>query len=790
MPVGGSEERGVAAAYARFVQRWRWPLVALVGLVTGTAVALLPGIGTQGGNLSGLLSTSGPIIQVQINAVRRFGLPLLTRIAVVQRDPHGLATGAIGRSVQHAAAVDRQTLQEGFGPGRDLLAAYPLLNSPVLVPGAGERDTTIVTYLFTDPSAGIFTQKFAAQRYAARLDQPQDAVVGIAGAVPAQIEQGAVIGAALPAVETVTLLIIALVVGVAFRSLVAPLITLGTSAAGYLLADRAIAGLSGLLDAPAAVELEPIVVALILGITTDYSIFFLAGLQGRLRDGARNPAATRAAVREFLPIVVTAGVTVACGVAALVVARSGLFRELGPGLAVTVLVGLVVAVVAVPALLAILGRHAFWPRRFAPPATSPDAATPPDGAAGDVDADAEPADTGTAETGAGPVPRRRSVRGWAVGRIARDRRVAAVVGGVVTAGLLVAALPLGGLRNSVAPVSSLPAHNPVRVATEAAAAGFTPGILSPTEVIVSQPGITGRRQALADLASALTHQPGVSVVLGPQNQPFPIEAGLFLAPDGDAARYLIAFDSDPLGATAIGRLRALRAAMPRLLAGAGLAEADVAYTGDTAVATALVDQSDADLGRVILAVGLVSLVLLIVFLRALVAPLYLLASSVLAVAASLGLTTFVFQTVLGHDGVVFFVPFAAAVLLVALGSDYNVFSVGSVWELARRRPLAEAISVAVPRSTRAISAAGLTLALSFAVLAVVPLDTFTELAFALAVGILIDAFLVRTLLVPALITLVGPVSGWPARLGRRAAPARPAPAARADPPSGPPTGPA
>ncbi len=746
--------------YTRFVLRSRWPLLIALAVITVTAVGLLPGIAGQGGNLSGILSTSGPTIQVQIDAARRFGLPLLTRIAVVQRDPNGLSSQAVARALARATVVDRRTLTEGISDDRELFAAYPLVNTPLLVPGAAERNTTIVTYLFTNPTANIFAQQDAAYRYAAQIDQPGDGLVGVAGAVPAQIEQGSVIGEALPTVETVTLLIIALVVGVNFRSVAAPLITLATAAAGYLLADRAIAGLSGLLDTPAAVELEPIVVALILGITTDYSIFFLAGLQGRLRAGGRNPAATAAAVREYLPIVVTAGLTVACGVAGLVVARSGLFRELGPALAVSVLVGLIVAITAVPALLSILGRWAFWPDRFR-------TASPPPAVR---DAGTGPADDAEGAAGDGPAPSaeagRSSLRARVVGRIAGDRRGAAATAVVVVALLIVAAIPLSGLRAAVAPVDALPLDNPVRVATDAAAAGFTPGILSPTEVIVSGPGITRQRPALSRLGDALRARPGADVVLGPPNQPLPIKAGLFLAPDGNAARYLVAFNGDPLGATAIERLRTLRTDMPALLTRAGLAGADVQYTGDTAVGMSLVDQANADLGRVVIAVGLVSLLLLVVFLRALVAPLYLLASSVLAVGAALGLTTFVFQDVLHHDGLVFLVPFAAAVLLVALGSDYNLFSVGYVWELARHRPLREAVTIAVPRSTRAISAAGLTLALSFAVLVLVPLSMFQELAFALAVGVLIDAFLVRSLLVPALITLVGDASGWPGRLGR------------------------
>jgi putative drug exporter of the RND superfamily len=173
---------------------------------------------------------------------------------------------------------------------------------------------------------------------------------------------------------------------------------------------------------------------------------------------------------------------------------------------------------------------------------------------------------------------------------------------------------------------------------------------------------------------------------------------------------------------------------------------------------------------VAIAVVLVDLLLLVVFLRALVAPLYLLATSVLAVCAALGTTVWFFQDVLGHDGITFYVPFAAAVLLISLGSDYNIFSVGYIWEEARHRPLADALAVAVPRSTRAINAAGITLAVSFGLVALIPVAPFQELAFAVGIGVLIDAFVVRSLLVPALIMLVGRFSGWPGRrLSRQAA---------------------
>ncbi|HZE00774.1 MAG TPA: MMPL family transporter [Pseudonocardiaceae bacterium] len=228
--------------------------------------------------------------------------------------------------------------------------------------------------------------------------------------------------------------------------------------------------------------------------------------------------ATRAAVREYLPIVATAGIIVAAGVAALVVAESELFRAFGPGLAVTVLVGLLVAVVLIPAMLAILGRWAFWPYGL----------------------DAAP-DAGRAALSPAAVDPKHEVipPPTRVVRLIQHRWVAAVLTTVVIFVLVVASMPLLGIRGAVSPVKSLPADNPVRQATMAAAAGFSPGILSPTGLIVSGPGITDRPAALASLAGQLQRQPGVDIVLSAADQALvsrllgrtpPDLVGLFLAP--------------------------------------------------------------------------------------------------------------------------------------------------------------------------------------------------------------------------------------------------------------------
>ncbi|WP_214370277.1 MMPL family transporter [Pseudonocardia sp. H11422] len=740
-PDRGRRHRAVAHGYAAVVVRARWLVLLAVAAGAVAAVVMLPGLAGSRAGLSGLVGSGNPAIQAQVDAVERFGLPLLSRTAVVQHDPDGLDVFVQADSVLRALEVNKRTVDAGGDPDSELLLAYPLVNTPLLFPGADEQYTTIVTYLFIAPTANLGEQDVIAHEYAASPGRPGDGLVGVTGTIPLQVAQGRIVSESLPLVELATLAAIALIVGLSFRSVVAPLITLLTAAVGYLIADRAIGFVGELTGLSAPSQLQPVVVALMLGITTDYSIFFLSGLQRRLREGRSGRGAVRDGVAEYLPIVVVAGLTVAAGVATLLVAESALFQAFGPGLAITVLIGLVVSMTMVPALMAILGRWTFWP--------APGPAAAPASSAG-------PGTPGPSRPGRTAVP-------TGLLRIIGLRPVAGAVSVVVLGMLVAASLPLAGLRAAVSPVDTLPADDPVREAAEAAAAGFAPGIVAPTALIVSEPGITAEREELAELERLLEEQPNVTEVLGPGDQPLPLELGLFLSPDRGAARYLLVLDSDPLGAEAIDGLRELSRRIPALLTAAGLPGAEVSYAGDTALGLSLVDTAETDLVRVAVAVVLVDLLLLVVFLRALVAPLYLLASSVLAVGASLGLTTWFFQDVLGRDGLIFYVPFAAAVLLVSLGSDYNIFSVGYIWEEARRRPLPEALAVAVPRSTRAISAAGITLATSFALVALIPVAAFEELAFAVAVGVLIDAFIVRSLLVPALISLVGRASGWPGR---------------------------
>jgi len=342
-----------------------------------------------------------------------------------------------------------------------------------------------------------------------------------------------------------------------------------------------------------------------------------------------------------------------------------------------------------------------------------------------------------------------------------SRPVALGLVAATAAVLVVAALETRSTALGLTLMRGLPPSSEVRQAASEAGQGFAPGIVAPTEILLRGSGLARKRSELGALQGAIGREPGVAGVVGIRDQPPQVDRPLFVNEQGDAARFAVIFEDDPLTTHAIHGLRQLEGDLPSLLQRSGLGDVKAGVAGDTALAKDSVDTIHSDIARVALALLLANLVLLAIFLRALVAPLYLLAASVLALAAAIGVTTWVFQDLLGHPDLTYYVPFAAAVLLLSLGSDYNIFIAGRIWQEAERRPLREAIRYATPRASGTITTAGLTLAGSFALLALIPVSPMRELGFVMAAGILIDTFLVRSILVPSLIAAFGRTSWWP-----------------------------
>jgi RND superfamily putative drug exporter len=698
-------------------------VVAWIAAAAATAV-YLPGLGSgEALELGGLLPEDSPAIEAGERSQELFPVPLTADTAVVERDPEGLSAEAQAAIVRRAVDV---STQEG-----GIRFALPILNTRELFPGSEEDGTTAVTHLFFSTDVSLPSKVDLAREYAAQSGS--DHYAGVTGPGPARLAQFEEIENALPWVELGTVLAIALVVGLTFRSFGAPLLTLVASGIAFLVAGGIIPWVAERLGAGIPQEVEPLVVALTLGIVTDYTVFFLAACRRELARGAPKLEAARRSCTAVAPIVATAGLIVVAGTAALVVGELEFFRAFGPALALTAAVSLAVSITFVPASLALLGRVVYWPSLRS--------------------GDEEPEDEER------PTPIRS-----ALAEFLTSRPVAAVVAVATVGALLAAATGIRDTELALRLGSGLPSDSEVQQAARAADQGFAAGVLAPTIALVEADGLAEQRDGLARFQEELGQVPGVAGVVGPRELPVEVPGDVLVSENGSAARVAVILDDPPLDSEAIKTVRELDDRLPAILQESDLQEAQAALTGQTAIASdtveAIVDSS-AVVGAAVLALNFV---LLALFLRALVAPLYLLAASVLSVAATLGLTTYVFQGLLGHSDLTYYVPFAAGVLLVSLGSDYNVFVAGRIWQEAERRPLREAIAVAAPRASRAISVAGIALAASFAMLAIVPVDGFREFAFMMAVGVLLETFLVRPVLIPALITLFGDAGAWPGRL--------------------------
>ena len=714
----------MAERFAAAIVRLR--VVVVVGwLVVSLALAFaLPTLEeAQVGALGDLVPAGAEAIETEERVAELFALPLSSRTVVVERDPDGLPPERIAATITAIRDVNGRRIPEL----RDAAGAYGVANS---IPGlsfARERGTTALSYLLFPLDIGQSGRTQRAENYVEALDPPPSSFAGVTGAIPARAAQARTIRDHLPLVELVTVLFIAIAVGIYARSAVAPVVALATVAVAFVAAVRVVAVAGELIGVSVPAEVEPVVAALLFGVVTDYALFYVSRFRRRLAEGVPSREASVATAADLTPIILACGVAVAAGSAALAVADLGFLRAFGPGMALSVLVGLLVALTLLPALLALLGERLFWPSR---PQRGP-------------------------RTLAG---RSRTLR---LMRATVEHPMRATVAGLLVIAALAAALPFLELGNPL--IRGLPASSEPREAYAQLGQGFAPGVVAPVTVVVEGPGITARRGALESLQATLENQPGVAGVVGPGTNPSRQVLGAVLSRTQDAARFVLIAENDPLGADAVRRLANLRERMSGLLEAVGLPAAQASFGGDTALVEEVIESVNDDLVTVTPAVLLAVALVVAVFLRAIVAPLYLVLLAALAPAAALGLAVVLFQGILGQPEITYYVPIVATVLLVALGSDYNVFLAGRIWSEAREMPLKEAIVAGGTGAAHAIAAAGIVLAASFGALALVPLQAFRELAFVLAAGLLIDAFLVRAVLAPAVVALFGERSLWPRR---------------------------
>ena len=247
-------------------------------------------------------------------------------------------------------------------------------------------------------------------------------------------------------------------------------------------------------------------------------------------------------------------------------------------------------------------------------------------------------------------------------------------------------------------------------------------------------------------------------------------SGSYVSADGRTISFATSLAAGNATTTAAAQaVPAVRAAAARA---ARAADATAGVTGQAAFTYDVTQLSNGDLWTVIPIAIAVIAVLLALVMRSLIAPLYLIASVVLSYFAALGLTVLVFVRAAGQPGLTFILPFLLFVFLLALGEDYNILVMTRIREEAQRLPLREAVGRALSVTGTTVSSAGLVLAGTFGVLAIVGsgsagaqnVRTIVNVGVGLALGVLMDTFLVRTLLVPSAVVLIGRWNWWPSAL--------------------------
>ncbi|AQP49881.1 MMPL family transporter [Tessaracoccus flavescens] len=481
-------------------------------------------------------------------------------------------------------------------------------------------------------------------------------------------------------------------------------------------------------------QTQGILFILVIGAATDYSLLYTARYAEELKRNESKGAATKAAIKGVIEPILASGGTVIAGLLCLLLSDLGSNRSLGPVAAIGIVFAMLSALTLLPSLLYLLGRTAYWPRRpLFEPGRSED----------------EQVQSGIyAKTGAFVARRPRTV--WIVCTI------------LLAAGAAFApTLKADGVDTSEFVRGPSDARDGQAVLGEhfPGGSGAPAYVLTPeaelknvADKLLANDGVASVSVVAADSpsGSAAVTAEGIQP-LGPPGTPAPeptvsegevmLLATLTDAPDSDAA---------------IDTVLDLRGEL------SGTAEIGGTTATDLDTRTA----SEHDRNLIIPLVLVVILVILIFLLRSILAPVLLIATTALSFGTAMGTAALVFNHVFDFPGADPSVPLYGFVFLVALGIDYNIFLMTRVREEALEHGTREGVLRGLAVTGGVITSAGLVLAATFAALAVIPILFLLQLAFIVAFGVLLDTFIVRTLLVPALVYDIGPAVWWPSKLSK------------------------
>ncbi len=543
-------------------------------------------------------------------------------------------------------------------------------------------------------------------------------------------------------------------------------------------------GLVATMAANAGLSLNGQVTALLsvlmFGAGTNFTLFIVSRYREELLTTTSRWDAMRLSVVRIGPSITSSAGTTLAAMLALVLASLGSFRALGPSLSIAIALMLVAGLTLIPALTVLLGPVAFWPRR-------------------------------ASVRGGG------NSRVWSAAADAVVRRpMVTLVATMVV--LIVMCLGVPTLKPNFSFLSGFPDDLSSKIGAGILDGSFGSGELAPTNVFVTSPGgdVYEDLVAIESISAAIAAVPGIQKVSGPSrpdgkapvvpvetlqvaigsipdaakeaissgsfgsgapaatnsrggSQPDPRTLGVyaagqrFIAPDGGVARLDVVMTDDPYGIPALDRISLIRQAGRRAAVNVGLSEGAVLVGGVTAIQADTREAVDRDIGIIGPIVIALIWVILLGLLRSLVAATYLLGSVLISFLATLGISVVIFQNLMGHPGVGYQNAVWMFIFLAAFGADYNILIMSRIKEEIAKHGTVEGTRFAVARTGGVITSAGIILAGTFSILGTLPLRDIMQLGFAVALGTLIDTFVVRALFVPSIVIVLKRWNWWPSR---------------------------
>jgi RND superfamily putative drug exporter len=744
-----------------FVVKFRW-FVLLAWIVAAVAVPrALPSLSsvTQGNNANFLPASAPSEHALQLAAP--LGGSTLTPVPVVAASAQGALTAAdqawLLRLQQDLGKVPTVVRVRDLGRAPDGQAAQLQVLSNVSGGGSGSGLTALVKDLRDTIS---------------RDGPPPGLSVHLAGAVAINVDQQSKSGSTDSQIQLLSIIFIVGLLLLVFRALLAPLVTLIPAVAAVAISGPLVAEAAhhGLKVSPLA---QILLIVLVLGAGTDYGLFLVFRVRENLRAGQDRRQAVIAAVERVGESITFSAATVIAALLSLLSATFEFYSNLGIPLAIGIGVMLLAGLTLLPALLAIFGRAVFWPSKT---------------------------QAGTGKTG---------VWGRVSARIVSRPAPTLIAGLLVFGGLAVAVTaytPAGFGGNTAAPAGSdsaagaaiLSAHfpntsaNPTNIiyrlrqpvwndlpavaaaSSQLTASGLFTGVtgpLNPNGGVLTAAQLTTLHDRLGP-PQLLPAVPPAGTAVPPATYQLYRATALYISQDGLTVQFETGLKAgDPSTTAAMNAIPAVRAEAATVMRSIGAA--DYGVGGQAPAIYDISSISNSDLAHVIPIAIVVIGILLALVMRSLVAPLYLIVSVGLSYLAALGLSVLIFVKIAGDGGLVFFLPFLMFIFLLALGEDYNILVMSRIREEAQLVSLREAVSRALVATGTTVTSAGLVLGGTFSVFAIVGAQQgstqFRDVGAGLALGVLMDTFLVRTLLVPSTVVLLGRWNWWPSKMSRSGA---------------------